>query len=93
MLIFPSFPWRNRTPVISKRIQDQRKAFMSARGIPVKQEDVEMEMNRRDKQDSSRKIAPLRPAADARLIDSTKLKPEEVVENILQIIKRGKEAE
>ncbi len=38
----------------------------------------------RDERDANRTVAPLRPAADARVIDSTSLTPEEVIARILQ---------
>ena len=49
-------------------------------------ETVEKEMNIRDRQDSSRSIAPLKPAEDAVIIDSTSLSAEEVVKCILSHI-------
>jgi len=48
-------------------------------------------MARRDEQDSSRELAPLRRATDALLIDSTGLTPEEVVARMLQVVLKGKE--
>jgi len=62
---------------------------LTAKELCLKMEDVKKEMIRRDEQDSSRELAPLRPAPDALLIDSTELTPEEVVENILQVMKKG----
>ena len=50
-------------------------------------QEVEKEMTRRDKNDSSRKLAPLKPAADAIFIDSTELSISEVVELMLSYIK------
>jgi len=50
-------------------------------------EEVGREVRERDAQDSSRELAPLRPAADARVIDSTGLTPEEVVERMLAAMK------
>ena len=50
--------------------------------------EIEKEIRERDEQDSSRELAPLHPAEDARLIDSTGLTPEEVVEQMLKIIKK-----
>lgn len=49
-------------------------------------EEVEKDMACRDKNDSSREIAPLVPAKDAIMIDSTQLSAEEVVNNMLRII-------
>jgi cytidylate kinase len=46
-------------------------------------EEVEKDMARRDKNDSSRDIAPLVPAKDAIMIDSTQLSAEEVVDKII----------
>jgi cytidylate kinase len=61
---------------------------LTVKELSLKMEDVEKEMIQRDEQDSSRKLAPLRPAADALLIDSTELNPGEVVANIRQLMKK-----
>jgi cytidylate kinase len=50
-------------------------------------QEVENEMARRDKNDSNRKLAPLRPASDAIFIDSTERSISEVVELMLSYIK------
>jgi cytidylate kinase len=50
-------------------------------------EQVEQDLNRRDRNDSSRKIAPLKPAADAIHIDSTELSISEVVELMLSHVR------
>ena len=42
---------------------------------------------KRDNQDKTRSIAPLVPAEDAKVIDSTRLNPAQVVEEILNVIK------
>ena len=46
-------------------------------------EEVEKEMRRRDRNDSTRDLAPLKPAADAIVIDSTELSIEEVINSML----------
>ena len=61
---------------------------LTVKELSLKMEDVEKEMIQRDEQDSSRKLAPLRPAADALLVDSTELNPGEVVANIRQLMKK-----
>lgn len=60
---------------------------LAARGLAVNPEETKKEVNERDEQDSTRQLAPLRPAEDARIIDSTGLTPEEVVERMLEIMK------
>lgn len=47
------------------------------------EEDVEKDMRQRDKNDSTRSLAPLKPADDATIIDSTALSAAEVVELML----------
>ncbi len=56
------------------------------RGESVSRGIVEAEVRKRDHQDESRSISPLRPAEDAILIDSTDLNPEAVVEKILDLM-------
>jgi cytidylate kinase len=56
---------------------------LKAKGLDVGLEAVDREVRERDAQDSSRELAPLRPAEDARLVDSTGLTPEEVVDEIV----------
>ena len=48
--------------------------------------DVEEEMIKRDTNDSSRSLAPLKPAADAVIIDSTDLSVEAVIKKMRSII-------
>lgn len=49
-------------------------------------EEVERDMGKRDKNDSTRDLAPLKPAKDAIIIDSTKLSVKAVVELMLSNI-------
>jgi cytidylate kinase len=61
------------------------------RGERISMEQVEMELKKRDEQDTTRIIAPLRPAVDAIIIDTTTLDINEVVEEIFgRIGKKGK---
>jgi cytidylate kinase len=67
----------------------RRHRELASQGLSVSIREVEKEMKERDDQDSFRELAPLRPAADAQFIDSTGLNPEQVVEQMLNFIKRG----
>ena len=49
-------------------------------------QDVEKDMKRRDNNDSARNLAPLRPAEDAVIIDSTHLSVQDVVDSMLNVI-------
>ena len=57
-------------------------------------EQVLSELNARDAQDMNRKTDPLRQAEDAVLVDSTEMTPEQVVDEIVDIVERvyGKRA-
>jgi cytidylate kinase len=61
-----------------RRYQERR-----IRGESVTREEVAKELAKRDQQDSERAIAPLLPARDARIIDTTLLNASEVGEMIL----------
>jgi len=57
------------------------------RGESVSREDIEEDIRKRDEQDKTRAIAPLRPAEDAMIIDTSVLDIGEVVKDILRKIK------
>jgi len=61
------------------------------RGESVSREDVERELRKRDEQDRTRALAPLFPAKDAILMDTTNLNPEEVVEKMLRSMEKERE--
>jgi cytidylate kinase len=57
------------------------------KGQQVRYEDVLAEMNQRDKQDSTREIAPAEAAPDAILLDNSELNFEESVDAVITLIK------
>jgi cytidylate kinase len=65
----------------------RRWAEMRARGQEMALEQVEAEMRARDAQDSARSVAPLRPAADAALLDTTSLDAEEAFAAAMALIR------
>lgn len=58
-----------------------------AKGQQASYEIVLAEINERDYNDSHREIAPLRPAEDSVLLDTTDIPQQEVVERIINIVK------
>ena len=58
-----------------------------AKGIPCTLEEIEEDVRRRDYIDSHREFAPLKPAADSILLDTSFMSIEEVVNAIVDIIK------
>jgi cytidylate kinase len=62
----------------------RRHKQLKEKGIDVSLPDLSWDIAQRDARDASRSVAPLRPAPDARSIDSTSLTPEEVIASILK---------
>lgn len=59
---------------------------LSAKGDPSTYEEVLADINQRDYNDTHRDIAPLRQAEDAKLIDSTDMTPDEVIDAIVKAV-------
>ncbi|MDY7032747.1 MAG: (d)CMP kinase [Thermodesulfobacteriota bacterium] len=66
----------------------RRYTELKAKGEKVTLKHITSEIVKRDRNDSSREYAPLKPAKDAIHIDSTNNTVEEVVERLSEIIKR-----
>jgi CMP/dCMP kinase len=61
----------------------RRHKQLKEKGISVSLRDLSKGIADRDERDASRAVAPLRPAEDARVLDSTGLEPGEVVQRVL----------
>jgi cytidylate kinase len=64
----------------------RRAAELRRRGIEAEADDVHRAIEQRDRLDSTRSAAPLRPAEDAAWIDTTGLDPDEVIERVLALV-------
>lgn len=58
---------------------------LKTKGLDVSLADLSREIAERDLRDSTRAVSPLKPAADAVDLDSTRLTPDEVVARVLQL--------
>ncbi len=68
----------------------RRQREMEARGDRVELEQLLREQEIRDQRDAARDLAPMKPAADAVILDSTKLSLEQVVEEMTaEVCRRG----
>lgn len=67
----------------------RRRLELEAKGVVVDREQMEAEIAARDAYDSSREIAPLKPAADAIEVDTTDMNIEEVVEAIAAVVEKA----
>lgn len=85
-VIFPDADYKFFvTASIPERAQ-RRYLERFGRGESISREVVEDEIRKRDEQDSGRTIAPLRPASDAHIIDTTAMGLEQVVDAIVERI-------
>ncbi len=64
----------------------RRHKQLKGKGIDVSLADLSQEILERDRRDSTRPVAPLRPAPDAVVIDSTGIAVEEVVDRVLELV-------
>jgi cytidylate kinase len=83
-IVFPEAEYKFFITASPKVRAERRYKERIDRGESVSLEEVERELKMRDHQDETRPIAPLRPAKDAKIIDTTSLNPHEVVEKIVE---------
>ncbi len=69
----------------------RRYTELKEKGIECDFEEVKSDMAYRDKNDSEREIAPLRPAEDSVLIDTTGKTLQESIDTILEVIRESRE--
>lgn len=72
---------------------DRRYRERMNRGERVSQSRVRSELEKRDEQDSGRALAPLKPAEDAEIIDTSTLNIDQVVDFITKIMEKKKRKE
>jgi CMP/dCMP kinase len=68
----------------------RRAAELRRRGIEVEAEDVHHAIEQRDRLDSTRSAAPLRPADDAVTIDTTGLDADQVIERVAALAEQAR---
>jgi len=86
-LVFPDAEHKFFLTAVPRVRAERRYRERVGRGESVSKEVVESELRKRDKNDQTRSLAPLKPAEDARIIDSTQLTPEQVVKEIMGHLK------
>ena len=67
-------------------IRAHRRYLQQRKKVSQKPQEVQNEMRRRDQNDTTRDLAPLMPASDAVVIDSTDISVEEVIERMVACI-------
>jgi len=88
-VVFPAAEYKFFLVADPEERARRRHRELLAKGLSISLEEVIQEVTKRDEQDTSRELAPLRPAAEAWIIDSTGRTPAEVAERMLKIIKKN----
>ena len=84
-VVFPEAPLKIYLTASAEERARRRHKQLKDKGLTVTIGDLSQEIRERDQRDSSRSVAPLRPAADAVLLDSTGLAIEQVVDQVLEL--------
>lgn len=84
-VVFPASPLKIYLTASPEERARRRHNQLKEKGLTVTIDDLSQEIRERDRRDSSRPVAPLRPAADAILLDSTGLAIEQVVDQVLEL--------
>ena len=82
-VVFPGARYKFFLMADLKERAKRRFLEMRARGESVSEKSVAKKLEKRDSQDEKRAFAPLKPAKDAFIIDSTEMSVEDVVETML----------
>jgi cytidylate kinase len=84
-VVFPAAPLKIFLTASPDERAQRRHKQLKEKGVTVTIADLSQEIRERDLRDSSRPVAPLRPADDALVLDSTGLGIEQVVAQVLEL--------
>ncbi|MGC9423232.1 MULTISPECIES: (d)CMP kinase [unclassified Vibrio] len=85
-VVFPQAAVKIFLDASAQERAQRRYKQLQLKGLNVRFDDLLSEIQERDERDRNRSVAPLRPAEDALLLDSTTLSIDQVVEQALQYI-------
>lgn len=85
-VIFPDAPFKVFLTASAEERAERRYKQLKDKGVSVTLDGLLREILARDARDAQRTVAPLRPAEDAVLIDTTGLDIEQVVERVLALV-------
>ena len=85
-VIFPDATWKVFLTASAEQRAQRRYKQLKDKGVSVNLRDLLREILARDARDAERAVAPLKPADDAVLIDTTDVPVESVVERVLALL-------
>lgn len=86
--VFPNAPYKFFLTASAEMRAKRRLQDLQRLGKDVTLENVMEEIQKRDEQDSGRALAPAKRASDAMLIDTSEMSPEEVIDIMVDVIRR-----
>ena len=86
-VIFPDAPYKVFLTASAVERAKRRYKQLKEKGLSVTLSSLQSEIEARDARDASRTVAPLKPAADAVLVDTTGMGIEDVVARVLAVVK------
>ncbi len=87
--VFPDTPYKFFLDASLEVRAKRRAKELREMGLEADEEEIRKKMKERDLQDRTRKINPLKPAEDAKIIDTTNMTVEEVVKAIMEVVSEG----
>lgn len=88
-VVFPEAAWKFYLDAAPEERARRRIRQLRQRGLPVNEREILEQITERDRNDRERNIAPLRAAPDAVRIDSTDRSVEEVIAEVLTVVRAG----
>lgn len=85
-VVFPAARVKVFLTASAEERASRRYKQLKEKGLTVNLADLSQEIIERDRRDSTRPVAPLRPAEDAVVIDSTGLSVSQVVDRVLELV-------
>lgn len=88
-VIFPDAPLKLYLTASPQARAERRYKQLKEKGESVNLSRLSQDIKKRDERDSSRAVAPLKPAEDAHVIDSTEMSINEVLDTIHKLLKES----
>ena len=88
-VVFPKAPCKFFLNASAEERARRRQAQLAEKGQTVDYQEILDQISKRDYDDSSRELAPLKPAPDAILVDSSSMSPEAVIAFMLDCIAKS----
>ena len=86
-VIFPQASIKVFLTASAEERADRRYKQLKSKGLDASLADILVDIQQRDERDQNRSVAPLKPAADAVLIDCTQMSIAEVEQEVMTLIK------